>query len=490
MGLKADSSFLRFVTMGAVGTLATIEQLREAGFEPIELERYSTSNKIWQTKVKRLRLPDVLCARTGIRFEARGKSKLAVKMSHSPNNSDRAWDVGLRDRDIVAFLPVTEPEEDTFEAPHPATCFEVGDLRETFDKAKLGPMKSASEGAEQDVEWPSTVPKKDGRVTAIEGGRLSIYKNGEARPNYTYVLKKKHPYVQVGEQFTAHASMLAGVVPAKADLESRLADTWSPTQDLLSDNAFDRYAAVKAIPVRPDEHEAALPILCDMLNDEPDARVKVEVAATLAKLGHQEGVAQLRTELFTPSEPHLRMEAALILTEVGTEECADVLYEIACDGMFHEDEVRQAAVWGLGAAGCRDYSRLVSFISDEEEEVALHAVCAFGDDIPEEVVDQLVELLQGTDERSQASASYVLSKIGGEKVIRSLIPLTEEDGVACVWAMATLGRLPENDVADVPEAEHLIPQLAPLFLLNERNWLSAGSRPEALGFLEAQVIGD
>ena len=32
-----------------------------------KLERYSRSNKIWSTKVKRLRLPDLLCVRTGLR---------------------------------------------------------------------------------------------------------------------------------------------------------------------------------------------------------------------------------------------------------------------------------------------------------------------------------------------------------------------------------------------------------------------------------------
>ena len=66
MGFKADTSFLRFLSMGAVGARQTMAQMRKAGFEPIELERYCTSNKIWSTKVKRLRLPDILCVRTGL----------------------------------------------------------------------------------------------------------------------------------------------------------------------------------------------------------------------------------------------------------------------------------------------------------------------------------------------------------------------------------------------------------------------------------------
>jgi len=491
MGLKADSSFLRFVTMGAVGTRSAIQQLEEMGFEPIELERYSTSNKIWQTKVKRLRMPDVVCTRTGICFEIRGKSALAVKMSHAPNNSERAWDVGLRDSDIVAFLPVLEDEENgTFSAPHPLSCFEVQSLRETFDLVKLGPMKSASEGAEQDVTWPTWVPKKDGHVTTIEDGRIKIYKPGETRPNYTYQLRGKHPYLQVGEQFTAHATLVAGVVPEMADLSSRLADSWDPIGALRSESDLERYAAVKVIPFRSDLQEAAGPILYEMLEDDPDARVKIEVACTLAKLGDSEGVARLRAELHTPTEPYLRMEAALILAEVGTEDCALVLHEVASDSAFLGDEVRQAAVWGLGVGGCRAYEWLIPFISDQEEEVALHAVCAFGEDVPNEVIQELVAILQGGDEREQASASFVLAKIGGEPVVQAVLPLTVEGGTAREWALATLGSLPQSTVGSVPEAQHLIPLLAPMFRLNEQNWLSSGANSEAIGFLEAQVLDE
>ena len=74
MAFKTDNSFLRYLTMGAIGVRSTMDVLERLGFEPIELERYSSSNKIWSTKVKRLRLPDILCVRTGVRVEVRAKS--------------------------------------------------------------------------------------------------------------------------------------------------------------------------------------------------------------------------------------------------------------------------------------------------------------------------------------------------------------------------------------------------------------------------------
>ena len=70
--------------MGAAGARQVMSQMTAAGFQPIELERYCTSNKIWTTKVKRLRLPDILCVRTGTRIEVRAKSDLKIRMSDAP----------------------------------------------------------------------------------------------------------------------------------------------------------------------------------------------------------------------------------------------------------------------------------------------------------------------------------------------------------------------------------------------------------------------
>jgi hypothetical protein len=71
VGLKVDSSFLKFVTMGALGVRRVCGLMAGAGLQPIELERCSRSNKIWSTKVKRLRLPDLLCVRTVLSSSAR-----------------------------------------------------------------------------------------------------------------------------------------------------------------------------------------------------------------------------------------------------------------------------------------------------------------------------------------------------------------------------------------------------------------------------------
>src|SRR5687767_12614165 len=148
--------------MGAVGARRVCEQMTAAGLQPIELERYSLSNKIWATKVKRLRLPDLLCVKTGLRVEVRAKSKLTIKMSDSPGNPDRRWNSGLGPNDIVAFILVREDEEGMVTALADAELFRVQDLIASEGLSRLGLAKSASEGAERDREWPSIVTSEAG----------------------------------------------------------------------------------------------------------------------------------------------------------------------------------------------------------------------------------------------------------------------------------------------------------------------------------------
>lgn len=101
---KTDESFLEKLAIGAIGVRAVFENLKSQGHRPIELERGSMSYKIWkQIKIKRVRVPDLVCLKCGIRFEARAKTQLEISRSHSLSDPERGWNKGLADRDIVAL---------------------------------------------------------------------------------------------------------------------------------------------------------------------------------------------------------------------------------------------------------------------------------------------------------------------------------------------------------------------------------------------------
>ena len=173
MPFKTNTSFLRFLSMGAAGVRRTMATLRKAGFAPVELERHCSSNKIWSTKVKRLRLPDLLCVKTGLRVEVRSKTQLRIRMSDTPSNPDRAWDAGLRDDDLVAFVACSFHDRGSTVAEAPV-FFTVEALRSSVHCSALGPPKSASEGAERDRTWPATVPSRDGTVLDVINDRIVV----------------------------------------------------------------------------------------------------------------------------------------------------------------------------------------------------------------------------------------------------------------------------------------------------------------------------
>ena len=102
---KSDESFLEKISVGAIGTQRVFSVLRNLGHHPIELERGSMNYKIWKRiKIKRIRVPDILCIDNGIRIESRAKSNLQITMSHSASDPERGWDFGMRDDDQVALV--------------------------------------------------------------------------------------------------------------------------------------------------------------------------------------------------------------------------------------------------------------------------------------------------------------------------------------------------------------------------------------------------
>ena len=75
LSFKADSRFFRYLSIGAVGARAVCTDLQERGHAIVELENGSTDTKIWKdVKRKRVRIPDLVCTRCGLRVESRAKT--------------------------------------------------------------------------------------------------------------------------------------------------------------------------------------------------------------------------------------------------------------------------------------------------------------------------------------------------------------------------------------------------------------------------------
>ena len=492
MAFKADASFLGYLSIGAAGVQQTMSDLRSQSFEPIELERYCASNKIWTTKVKRLRLPDLLCAKTGMRVEVRAKTDLKVRMSDAPLNPDRVWDAGLRDNDIVALIACFHAED----GPHPANhanYFTVGALRGSADQSRLGPPKSASEGAERDRTWPATVPNRDGTVLEVTPERVVVQMRADSeRPSrkQTYTLNGKTAYVEAGSEFEAHTAILAGVPPALADLTSYSSIRYEPLKDLDANSSVDRYAAVKALRYRQSANAVGVCAIESLIHREEDPRVALEAAGSGAALGSEFAQAKLSTYIWDNDDlPELRMEAAFILTELGNSFARDQLRRVASDPRFWGDELRQAAVWGLGKAGLRSYEDLLPFIDDADEGVAIHAICAFDSNTPDHVLDYLVDDLVSGNGRRAPAASLTLRTIASDRALQALVDVAGTAKPVPDWVIATLGLMPEARVRQHVTSPSLLERVAPVLLTSKgANWLSSETAIGDVSFLAKQNV--
>jgi hypothetical protein len=483
MGFKADTSFLEKLTMGATATRSVVQFLKKLGFSPIELERYSSSNKIWSTKVKRLRLADLLCVRTGLRIEVRAKSDLQIKMSDSPAKSERRWDSGLRNEDLIALVGCDMGA--AVRVRGNPVMFSVKDMRSSVHLSKLGEPKSAGEGAERDRTWPSIVPSQDGKALKITDREIRVEWN-KGR-TYTYKLQGKIPYISAGAPFIGGASIIAGVVPEIVDPTTLARQKWDPRPDLTSQDSIDRYVAAKALSAL-GENDVAL--LEKALAAELEPRTALEMAGALAKLNAARGFEHLEQAIDRSGKDfpdYLRMEAILILSEIEGERAAAVLDRVASREDLHGLELRQAAVWGLGKNGVKAYERLLRYIDDNDDDVALHAIVALVDPgVPQSVVDLLArKLTDSPTTRAFAAASTALRLISSKAVADALVPLARPAGRP--WVLATLGLLPRSVLAQVALLDEIAGAIEPICLLSDtENWLS--SKAADLQFLMKQCL--
>lgn len=398
MNFKADWSFLEKISMGAVSSQEVIRQLNACGHNVIELERYSTSNKIWATKIKRLRLPDLICLKCGRRIESRAKSNLDVRMSDNENNPDRRWDAGLGDKDIIAFIQCSKDENGWYPASS-VNYFEAKSMRETVGLSKLGQPKSAGEGAERDRVWPTFIPAKDGEISEIirldDKVQIKVMYDDGLRP-YTYSLKNEkgyNVYVNEGDHFEANATMIAGIPTKKASMDT-CCDSYDFLADLKSEIKEIRYAGVKALGYL-NRTETNVNELKNLLSSEEDHRIKLEIYSSLLRLGEDLWEEFKNYALSIPEEMY-KFEYVLILGELGAfDNATNELGTIALDDSY-DSELRSAAAWGIKLK-VNTIARLVQISSVEDDNVAAHAITNVIENMDDSLLASLLDCIENEE---------------------------------------------------------------------------------------------
>ena len=351
MSFKTEGSFFDKITMGAVGTQKVIELLNAGGHNVIELERYCTSNKIWRTKIKRLRMPDLLCLKCGKRIESRAKTKLGVIMSDTDTNPKRRWNVSLRDEDMVAFVTCYKDTFDNWVAGETINLFSVKDMLNSESETQLSSPKPAYEGSERDRTWKSYVPGFDFTVIGIEeeaGWQTIRFLKPDGHRASKKITKGQHIYVQEGETYKAKEKIVSGVVSMENSCNCS-DNQYDFFIDLDSDVQEIKYAAVKALGCLPKTKSAIDALYTTVAKPDIDKRVCLEAYASLLRLG--EDVWNEITDCVNSlGQTDLKMEYIFILGELGVlypDKVIAYLNRIILSDDQDEDEIVAAAIWSL-----------------------------------------------------------------------------------------------------------------------------------------------
>jgi len=428
---KSDVSFLEKISLGAVGTRKVFEDMTAQGHSPIELERGSMSFKIWkQIKIKRVRVPDILCINCDKRVESRAKTNLEITMSHSVSTPERGWDFGLEDDDYIALVKCVKGGEKPTDwvAEEPVQYVQVGSMREAYNKnlAFAEKPKGATEGFEIRVTWPSSLASDHGEVTLVNSQKIQ-YRGSTSGRIITLLLSKRgatlEPRVRVGDTVRKN-QIVASVVPVVQRFNCRKTTSTKYYLDMLDSTSLsDRYVSAKALAHFPSD-AAADTLSKTVRNEREHIYVRLEAASSLLKMGHTEYLSFFKGLL---SDQYLenRLECVIVLGEIDSDRSCDLLIGTLLDSNQHP-EIRAGAAWSLGELKNKKATEALVKVFNEVEktirEEAARALMRFGDLYSKDIIS----LIPRSTEEERAGIAWALSK-SGRFEIRDLIPSMSDD---------------------------------------------------------------
>jgi len=420
---KSDDSFLRKLAIGAAGTNATISRLKALGFNPIELERGSTGFKIWKKiKIKRVRVPDILCLNTGIRFESRGKTKLEISMSHSRSDPKRVWDAGMRDDDFVSIVVFDQGDDSPVDLKRisPVHFVSVKDMRNAFasDQVSITQPKGVEEGSEIRVMWTCAGANQQSVVFAVDSTRIKLNPGAQARLQSIQLNRSKGkitllPQVSTGETVEAN-QIVASVVPVNVHMPCPASVGEDYFMDkLASVNLSERYAAAKALRYRG--YTRAKPLLVARMTDaDEDIYVQLEAAAALAAFDESNGWEFIEKKLRSPvmTVPlETQLETVIVASEIPKSRSEKLLIEVLRDSQ-RDDELRAGAAWALGQfASATSAAALIDTFNSNPVEIKVEAARALLR-IAEPQIPHLIDHLKNGDPAKRDGLAWVLARTG------------------------------------------------------------------------------
>lgn len=460
---KSDESFLEKISIGAVGTQSVFKDLQKQGHAPIELERGSMSFKIWKSiKIKRVRVPDILCVRCGTRIESRAKTKLEISMSHSLSDASRGWDFGMKDSDFVALIRCKKAGSSPIDwrADSPVQYISVLDLRTAYGSGYVveEKPKGAEEGFERRVSWLSTTASGDGVVTDISEDKVQFKKNNTNR-KITLRLKKKgiklYPLVAVGES-VEEGQIIASVVPSRKLFPCPSDKTMLDYVALLdSPSISDKYASIKAIS-KLGASEARDALKVKMFDTREHIYVRLEAGAALTRIGDEDGINFLK-EMTNNEYLENRLETIIILGEIDNKVSLDILSSVLFDGN-QNTEIRAGAAWAIGELrNPESIQILVQIFDNVDESIKIEAARAIAK-LADKNTPQLLEHFRKASGEQRQGIAWAIGQRGIFTITDILPYLIDKD--ARQWISYIIGSKSESDyISQIEELKEKDPEV-------------------------------
>jgi hypothetical protein len=476
---KSDISFLEKISMGATGVIAVIKDLKKQGHVPIELERGSTSFKIWKNiKIKRIRVPDILCIKCGKCVECRAKTKLEISMSHSQVNPERGWDYGLDDDDFVAFVVCEKvgSEPISWQSVKPIHYVSVGDLRQAqiANHVVLTKPKGPEEGSERRIIWPVAVANASGIVISVNQNQIKYQTRGRIvtmklsksvtlSPNFTTMgrpirlRQTLKPLVRKGDKIVKN-QIIASVVPVSFNFNCDKSVSQHYYIKLLKSASLSkRYVAAKALGYFTSPQ--ALRCLHNKLNDvDEDIYVKLEAAASLARQKNSQGFDFIRNCLNNDEYLPHRLEAVIVLGEIHN----TTSYKILKDTLLNKTqppEIRAGAAWALGEMHYKSaLDALIESLNIVEGNVRVEAARAIAK-LARRFTSEILSRFPQVGEDKRPGIAWALSKGGKFNTIHEIMNLlTDEDARA--WVAYIIGTQAQaNYINEIEELKKKDPEV-------------------------------
>lgn len=436
---KTDESFLEKISIGATGTKRVFADLITQGHNPIELERGSLSFKIWKgIKIKRIRVPDLLCTYCARRLESRAKTSFEISMSHSLSDPERGWDYGLNDDDFVTLVACkrigNRPVD--WQADQLVQYISVRELRTAQVNQEVEEVKpkGAQEGFEIRIKWPAVIAKASGVIKTITADHIQYKRLFD---NKTITLKKKpnlKPLVVEGESVVAN-QVLAAVVPVTTGFLCTKSASAALYISLLSSLSLsERYTAAKALSFF--QSTDVFNALAQKIGEsDENILVKLEAAAGLARHGQEQGWTFIK-QCIKDSYLANRLEAVIILGEITSDVSCQLLMDVLLDN-GQNSEIRAGAAWALGELHNKlALPALIKSFATLEEGIRVEGARALAK-LARSYTPELLQKFPGSSVEKRPGIAWALSKAGHFRIEDMLNMLVDDD--ARYWVSYILG---------------------------------------------------